>query len=546
MSNSTSRLPAAVRGIGLAALVLASPAARAEMPWSVPDERQFSAEAAKYWNASGQAPWNSSNPEDWAREKRVREELDACLAPGVLDPCVGMVLKAWSLLTVERRNDIVPRVLDIAERAFEVDALTVAGDRRLPADEATTVFGLVRLEDIARTSATVLGEEDPRSVRRRVAVEVANWRAGKIPVESRQWLGWVVESKSNPEAAALLRNMEISHVADTGWAMPETLREAEDLQKTLGALAAPNLALVQLSSGMGAAAEASARQGYDAIVAARGADDPRTLAAALVLATVLFERDKGPQALPYVKRSYEALARDRYATSIQRIEAGALLAQLLPDEERPPIERATLALIEDLIGKPIWPALARSERMQVSSEAANNVAEFAIKRSEEMAQRKLQKERSRILTSQGYAQLTSNPSAAKALLQQAAKSDRATRAIAGLALLRLQSAREPFDLISSTEAGGLHDLLAVQMNHLQSPEHLEQILVSLIATYFYMRIDPSKAPEQASRAANGASRRLSQYRTLDDDALKEITSLRPAFVAQVQASWASANWKSGQ
>ena len=526
--------------IALVFACLAAPAS-AETPWAPISEKQFSAEADKLFDRFGNTPWQSSDREVWAREKLVGDELTNCIGAGPLEPCVGMILKGWSLLPTEQRP-IVEKALAIAEAQVPVDLLTIAGDRRLPATGPVAVAGLQRLSRIARVSRTLHGDDDARSVRRQAAFDVAQWRAGGMPdSEFQKSLNpTLTVSKADPEASAMVRNVALSHVATNGWVLPETLATALELRRELGPQVASNLALLQLSNGEVVAAEASAREGYDALVAARGLDDPRSIAAASVLATVLYERNKQADALPFARIAFEGLKKDRFATALQKIDAGVLYAKALPAAERGAIEAETLALIDAQVSRPLWPVFAafRSEFPQTATDV--EIAARDVKATQEAGIRGLRAKRGELLASQGFAAMSSDPARARKLLLEAAKSNKTPMVISLLAMLRLQSITDLSELAISTEPGSLIDIQSVQMNSFQSVDHPDQILSSLVGTAYYLRIDPSRAPAQARRGAEGAVKRMAQFPELNENALAEIVGLRPMFAAQVLANWSAA------
>lgn len=520
--------------LAITAILLACSApALAERPWAKPEgEVEFSAEALNAWDERGMFRHSSKDPVHWKAQGKARVELLSCLGEQPAARCMPLILKGWFLLDHSERGPLGP-LLDAAEQAFPVEPLTVSGDQRLPADPETALFGLIRLRAIAEATEGLLGRDHAASVRRRLAFEVARWRAGG-PVSSTNILA--SDALDNAQTGPFMRLLEVSQVADNSYVPPETLARAQELRRSLGPIAASNLALVQLAQGLGPAAEASAREGYEALRSAKGAEDPRTIAAALILARVLESANKADAARVYARIAYEGRRKDRFATLLQRLDSAQQLAEVTEGQERTRLEQEALALIEQQLGKPMAPVFARFAQLPTIGDVAldQRVATNHIEQSEGTAQRALKARKSRLLANQAFAILMTDPARARELLREADRASSSAKVVFQLALLRFLDSKDGSELATSTE---FQNLWSLANNTTLAEDHPDRILGAWLTAAYYGRFSSGEAPAYARLAAKGVTKRLGQHRGLSEEAMTEITGMRPIFVTQVQANW---------
>lgn len=459
-------------------------------PWRPVPQQGFSASvepllAKTYWSLEESAA--------------IKREIDACLAAGPAERCVDMALRGFSLI---EEADLA-RILDTAERVWPIDLAVVAGERRaIPGAAASDVR---RLGELALTSATVLGHGNEKTRRRELAAGIAAWRAGEdFPAGTAVVDEWIGTLGADHPLIAQLQSLRVAASLDTAWGgLPsaDDVKWASDAYRTAGDLAATNLAAVRLRIGDYVAAETLAVDGYLALAKKLGDKDPRTLAAAMLVAETYLQRSKSELAKPYVDRVASIRARDATTTTREKLEL--LLAQSQLEQGA-----AGLAPLEKAIGLMDPGPTAQVKRLhgQILTEAAwKAIALNDLRKANDYARRAR----------------TADPNKTMA------------------ATLQAFSALMLPDLPLADRSGENHPeyLLGVGWNTELAPDHPERIFNAMVWTFYYQGWNPRYAPFYARASAEGAAGRLTKRQGFDESAAEELGQLRTVFELQVQSNW---------
>lgn len=429
----------------------------------------------------------------------IKREIDACVAGGPAENCIDMVLRGFSLIDEVELG----RLLDTTEQLWPVDLNVVAGERR--AIPGATSADIKRLDDVARTSGVVFGFNNLKSRRRQLASSIAAWRGGEDSLpETGSIDDWITALGADHPLVGQLQALRIAASLDRAWGgipFADDVKWAVEAHRRSGGLAATNLAAVRLRLGDFTAAEALAIDGHLALEKKLGEHDPRTVAAAKLVADAYIEGTKFDLATAYLARVASARAGDKATPTRERLELLLAQSQVKQGAEGLKSLQEAIALI-DTKG-----ASAGHKRLQ-----ARVLTEAAIK--------------SLALNDFGNA----NSYARRAFKLDFGNNVAATiQAMSGLMLPNLSVA---------DKSGENHPefLLSQGWNNSLPTEHPERILNALVWTMYYWSWNARYAPYYARAGADGAAQRLGR-RQPDDSSAQEIGQLRTVFELQVQSNW---------